>query len=114
MDAALSLGAAVLVLQVLKTAAALPAVREPQLVIHLLGRVHVSKGGEAHVGQWVVGHIVLAQIRPAVLEAPHGQGVQLLAFPYGQRRTFSAVVPPAAVDPAVGVLRRYIYVLKRG
>lgn len=40
-DAALGLGAAVLVHQVLEPAGALAAVSEPDLVVHLLRRVHI-------------------------------------------------------------------------
>jgi len=44
---------------------------------------------------------VLAQVRPAVLEAPEGDGVDLVALPHRQRRALRAVVAAAAVDPRV-------------
>mmetsp|Transcript_28926 Transcript_28926/g.52277 ORF Transcript_28926/g.52277 Transcript_28926/m.52277 type:complete len:306 (-) Transcript_28926:272-1189(-) len=103
-QAALGLGGPVLVLQALEAAGALAAVREPHLVVHLAGGLHVAHGGEPHVVQRVVGHVVLAQVGPAVLEGPEGQRVQLGALPDGQGGALGAVVAPAAVDPAVAVV----------
>lgn len=37
---------------------------------YLLGAVHISKRTEAHVVERMVRHLVLAQVRPAVLESP--------------------------------------------
>jgi hypothetical protein len=80
-DAALCLGGAVFVDEVLEATGTLAAIREPDLVVDLLGGVHISKRGKADIVERVVGHIVLAEVGPAVLEAPEGQGVELLALP---------------------------------
>mmetsp|Transcript_28445 Transcript_28445/g.47788 ORF Transcript_28445/g.47788 Transcript_28445/m.47788 type:complete len:200 (-) Transcript_28445:425-1024(-) len=103
-DAALGLGAAVLVDQVLEAAGALTAVGEPHLVLHLLGGVHVPQRGKAHVVQRVVGHVVLPQIAPAVLEGPERQRIQLLSFPHRQGCSLGTVVATTTVDPAITVL----------
>ena len=44
---------------------------------HLAGALHVPKGREPDVVEGVVWHVVLAQISPAVLEAPEGKRVEL-------------------------------------
>src|SRR5690242_69046 len=46
-------------------------------------------------------HVVLPQVAPAVLERPERQGVDLIALKHGQGRSFSAVVPPAPIDPSI-------------
>lgn len=51
----------------------------------------------------VVRHVVLAQVRPAVLEGPERQRVELGALPNRQGRALEAVVPAAAVDPRLRV-----------
>ena len=59
MDAALGLGGPVFVDQVLEATTALTAVCEPDLVVDLLGAVHVAETGEANVVKRVVRNVVL-------------------------------------------------------
>merc|ERR1719247_3098240 len=103
-DSTLGLGGSVLILQVLEAAGSFSSVGEPDLVLDLLGAVHVSEGGVSHVVEGVIGHVVLAAVGPAVLKAPHGERVHLLPLPHGQSRTLGTVIATTSVDPAVRVL----------
>lgn len=102
-DTALGLLGAVLVLHALEPSGPLSAVAEPVLDGNLAGALHVAQGGEADVVEGVVRHVVLAQVRPAVLEGPERERVELGSLPHGQGGALEPVVPAAAVDPGLGV-----------
>jgi hypothetical protein len=91
-DTAFGLGRTVLVNKVLEAARALTTICEPDLVVDFLGGMHVAEGGEANVMEGVVRNVVLAEVRPAVLEAPEGEGVQLLAFPHRKSSALSTYI----------------------